>query len=72
MTQITKLSDLKLGTETVTVRGWIEKLSSHKKHAFVILRDGSGEESHIQVFVPGSMTSDLVTESYVEFSGNCL
>lgn len=67
--KITKLRDVKTGS--LTVRGWIEKASFFKKHSFVILRDGVGEQSHIQVFISTSVSSqsELVTESYVEIKG---
>lgn len=67
--QITKLCDIKPGP--VKVIGWIEKTSFFKKHSFVILRDGVGEQSHVQVFVSTSVAtqSQLVTESYVEIKG---
>ncbi|CAH6418220.1 Aminoacyl-tRNA synthetase [uncultured virus] len=75
---ITKLKDIQLGP--VTVRGWLEKVTSLKKHSFATLRDGVGQESHLQVFIPkrstalsGQMTKsvveDLTIESYVEIEG---
>ena len=63
----TKLRDVQPGP--VTVRGWFERVTSLKKHSFATLRDGVGQESHLQVFVPKSVIEDLVIESYVEITG---
>lgn len=65
---ITKLSAITTAGEVI-VRGWIEKLTVMKKHSFVILRDGVGKESRIQVYVPKSVCSDLVIESHVQIEG---
>lgn len=66
---ITKLSFVQSGP--VKVRGWIEKLTTFKKHSFVIVRDGVGKESHIQVYIPVTVASPdvLVCESYIEIDG---
>lgn len=66
---ITKLPFVQPGP--VKVRGWIEKVTLFKKHSFVILRDGVGKESHIQVYIPVTVASPdiLVCESYIEIEG---
>ena len=70
MDSVTKLSKIQPGI--VKVRGWIEKVTLFKKHSFVILRDGVGKHSHIQVYIPTKVASSdiLVTESYTEVEGN--
>lgn len=55
-----------------TVRGWIKTLRSQRKHSFIILRDGVGLDSQLQVYVPKSLSEtikDLTVESYVEITG---
>jgi asparaginyl-tRNA synthetase len=67
MRSIIKLCDIQPGP--VVVRGWIESLTSFKKHSFVKLRDGVGKESHVQVFVSVTVAPTLICESYVEIAG---
>src|SRR3972149_8165788 len=64
-----KLCDLRPGL--ATVRGWVEKITLFKKHSFIILRDGAGKESHIQVYISVEVAppASLVVESYVEIEG---
>lgn len=72
MDLIIKLKDIDPEKDkNVKVRGWIEKVTILKKHSFVILHDGVGKESHIQVYVPNNVIkiSEIITESYVEITG---
>ena len=64
---VTKLCDVKQGP--VIVRGWVENVRKGKKYMFVLLRDGVGKQSHVQVVVPKSVATTVTCESYVEISG---
>lgn len=55
----------------VLVRGWIEKITNFKKHSFLILRDGVGNDCRVQVFISHSIFNTFVIESYVEMEGVC-
>lgn len=51
------------------IRGWIEKINSFKNHTFLILRDGIGNESRVQVYISHTIYNTFVIESYVEIEG---
>lgn len=52
----------------VTIRGWVSKIQTFKRHSFLKVRDGAGKQSTIQVYLPqGEPVIDL--ESYVEITG---
>lgn len=67
MSEITKLADVQLGP--VKVRGWIDELLPFKMHTFIILRDGVGNESRIQIYCSGNDRIGLARESYIEVEG---
>lgn len=68
MSAIVKLSQLQLGP--TIVRGWIEKIKPFKHHRLLILRDGVGKDSRIQVYVPNKVVSEpLIIESYIQIGG---
>lgn len=53
--------------EIVSFTGWVEQIQKFKRHAFLILRDGTGSSHRIQVVVDGE---DLpIVESYVTVTG---
>ena len=65
-----RLRDIEIGP--ATVRGWIKTLRVQPRHSFIILRDGVGVDSQIQVYVPKKVSKtikDLAVESYVEITG---
>ncbi len=65
---ITKIADLKLGFHTI--RGWIEKVQTFKHHSLLVVRDGAGKDSHVQVYVPKTVQKEpMVCETYVELGG---
>lgn len=53
----------------VTVQGWIEKIHSLKRHSFVVLRDGVGDEHRVQIYVAKSVFSDFVLDAFVQIVG---
>ena len=56
-----------VGKEITTI-GWVSRVQTFKKHAFVTLRDGAGGFSSIQVVLPGGIPVPVV-ESYVSITG---
>jgi asparaginyl-tRNA synthetase len=74
-TQITKLEKLHPGlTDDVKVRGWLETIKTFRKFRTLMLRDGVGKLSHVQVIVPKTVPiegkqTELMVEAYVEITG---
>src|SRR3989338_4485941 len=68
MDSIVALKDVREGP--VRVRGWVASVQTFKRHFFIILRDGVGEQSRIQVFTPKKiLMADPVIESFLEIEG---
>jgi asparaginyl-tRNA synthetase len=57
---------------TGSIRGHIHVIRSQKKFTFIDLRDGPLDADRVQVIIPSQLvTSDLMTEAYIELSGKC-
>lgn len=64
----TLLKDIKLGH--VVVEAWVKSITKVGKTTFLILRDGIGENSQVQVYVPPRLLKKpIAIESYVKITG---
>ena len=66
LTRISNLLQKSAGTES-TIIGWVRTLRQHKKYSFIEVDDGSG---HIQVVLPTSSLSSIVTGASISVSGS--
>lgn len=68
MSRISTLAEHRDGS--VQVVGWVDKIQTFKKHSFLTVRDGAGEQNRVQIVVSGPLSADVSVEAYVRVSGH--
>jgi asparaginyl-tRNA synthetase len=62
------ISSLEIG-QSVTIAGWVEKVKTFRTHEILIVSDGPGSQSKIQV-IHNDLANSITLQSYVQITGN--